>query len=77
LTIHPGERYDLLIKGLEAPKKMPYYLIIESFEQFMGNISENRIEKMYGLATLRYQDFGARTKLTNLDSNNGKKIIEI
>jgi hypothetical protein len=58
-----------------APTRQPYHIIVETFDNFMANLSTGETRKNYGLANLRYEDFGRRTKLTNGDSENGPFLL--
>uniref|UniRef100_A0A914C562 L-ascorbate oxidase n=1 Tax=Acrobeloides nanus TaxID=290746 RepID=A0A914C562_9BILA len=62
LVIFPGERYDILIQGLTAPKQKNYRFIFETLERY--DYSYQPIEKTIGLANLQYE--GSTLKDTDI-----------
>ncbi|KAK0407643.1 hypothetical protein QR680_003508 [Steinernema hermaphroditum] len=69
LVIFSGERYDILVKGIENPKKKVYPIIIETLEHFNWNWTTRK--PFYGLAKLEYED--SHKKETNkVDWNHSK-----
>lgn len=54
LIINPGERYDILVKGLTNPSRNIYPIIIETLEHY--NKTGGKIEPYFGAAKLFYED---------------------
>lgn len=54
LAFFPGERYDILIQGLDCPTQKNYRIIFETLEKF--DYTYNPIDKTIGLANLQYED---------------------
>uniref|UniRef100_A0A914CDD9 L-ascorbate oxidase n=1 Tax=Acrobeloides nanus TaxID=290746 RepID=A0A914CDD9_9BILA len=54
LVIYPGERYDILIKGLTTPTQKNYRFIFETLERY--DYTYQPIDKTIGLANLQYED---------------------
>ncbi|CAJ0936453.1 unnamed protein product, partial [Mesorhabditis belari] len=66
LIIFPGERYDILVKGLRNPSRKNYYVIAETVQYYFFDWS--RVETMFGLANLEYENVDERiTKKPKLD----------
>uniref|UniRef100_A0A7E4WDR5 Plastocyanin-like domain-containing protein n=1 Tax=Panagrellus redivivus TaxID=6233 RepID=A0A7E4WDR5_PANRE len=59
LIIAPGERYDVIITGLEKPERKEYPIILETMEHY--NKTGYKIEPYYGLAKLVYEDVEAKS----------------
>uniref|UniRef100_A0A914BUF0 Plastocyanin-like domain-containing protein n=1 Tax=Acrobeloides nanus TaxID=290746 RepID=A0A914BUF0_9BILA len=55
LVIFPGERYDILVKGLTTPTQKNYRFIFETLERF-DYAFQPVDNKSVGLANLQYED---------------------
>ncbi|KAI1712259.1 multicopper oxidase domain-containing protein [Ditylenchus destructor] len=75
VLINTGERYDLLIVGLSRPKRSVYRFIIETFDDFITNVTAREFTKNYGLANLRYDEAKINGKGWNFtQTNDGNEV---
>ncbi|KAK0409052.1 hypothetical protein QR680_004312 [Steinernema hermaphroditum] len=61
LIFYPGERYNVILKGMMRPVKKNYRIVIETLDHH--NEEMVNIDPTYGLAILEYQDVTTNTKL--------------
>ncbi|KIH42546.1 multicopper oxidase, partial [Ancylostoma duodenale] len=54
LIIFPGERYDVVIRGLTEPSKKSYLFVVETVQYYYFDWT--RIETDYGVAFVEYED---------------------
>ena len=53
IILFPGERYDILIQGLNNPTKSTYAIIFETMEYL---VAKSSVMPKFGVAKLVYED---------------------
>ena len=58
VMLYPGERYDVHVRGLDAPSRKVYRIIIRTEERFRSPLNKTAYVPLhfYGLANLEYED---------------------
>lgn len=56
LIVFPGERYDILIKGLDKPTKKSYRIQVETIQRYFFDWKE--IPIVYGFGYVEYEQDG-------------------
>ncbi|KAK6750691.1 hypothetical protein RB195_002577 [Necator americanus] len=54
LVIFPGERYDVVVRGLTDPSKKSYMLVVETVQYYYFDWT--RVDTDYGVAFVEYED---------------------
>uniref|UniRef100_A0A1I7TPH8 Multicopper oxidase n=1 Tax=Caenorhabditis tropicalis TaxID=1561998 RepID=A0A1I7TPH8_9PELO len=62
LIIFPGERYDILIKGLATPTKLSYRIQVETVQRYFFDWTE--IPIVYGFGFIEYEQDGLKEDKT-------------
>ncbi|KAL3125682.1 hypothetical protein niasHT_009769 [Heterodera trifolii] len=67
VIVFPGERYDILIRGLNSPRRRLYRIIVETMEYINWDWSHTKAPTV-GLANLYYENFDGTENAADADT---------